>query len=346
MTDKSPLNAIDPDRLIERVRPRLSELEKQRLDIRAGAIRRFAVIGVITLVVAVGVAIFAAINAGPNAAGISVFVLAGGAVWIGLLVPRAQRRWRDRAFRELMPEVCETFGEALEYERSVSGRDWVKPFEALELVGQWNRGGVEHHFSGEYHGTRFEMVHADLHSESGAGKNRSSVPVFYGLLFRIQIPVNVDPGLSIRPNFGWFARTFGRRAVPTGNKGFDETFLVSVEGGGQNGEGVVAQVLTPSLQQALLELNRSEGRLAFGRPTFHAGFKYDSLYLALSRQEEGRAFGPIRTERRRPFLDVGHCLSTESRLEAGVRAMVDDIGTVYRVIEALRPALESNPGQR
>lgn len=338
MADPQNSNAPDPDRLIEHTRSQLVELERARLELRRKSMRLFIIIGAITIVVALALAVTMAWVAEPNAAGMAVFPLAGGAVWIGLLIPRRQRRWKERAHGELVPIVCNALDANLDYRQKVAGREFLKPFEALELVGQWNRGGAEHHFRGQHDGIRFEMVHADLHSESGAGKNRSSVPVFYGLLFRIQTPMDVDPGLSIRPHFGWFTKVFGKQAVPTGNADFDKTFLVSIEGGGEHGPEEIRRVLTPQLQQALLELNETEGRLTFDRPTLHAGFKYDSLYLALTRQEEGRSFGPIRTERRRPFLDVGHFLASESKLEPGVRAMVDDIGTAYRVIDRLKSA--------
>jgi hypothetical protein len=336
MSNNRNSNTPDPDKLIERLQPKLQQLEQTRLDIRQKALKQMGAIAALAIVVALVLALIIGIGT-PNS-GIGVFALFGGMAWIVILVPRGQKKWKEQAQRELAPIVCEAIDDNLDYQSEVSSGEFVKPFEVLELVGEWNLGGAEHHFRGQHRDMKFEMAHGDLRSSRGTGKDSGTVPVFYGLLCRVQVPLEVDPGLSIRPNFGWFSKTFGKHAVATGDEQFDKSFLVSVENNSEKGPEVIKRVLTPELRESLLTINAREGKLAYNRPTFHAGFKYDSFYLALTFEEEGRSFGPIRTERRRHFLDVGHYLARESKLESGIKRMIDDINTIYRVIDMLEPA--------
>ncbi len=331
-TAKTP----DLDHLVEELRPKLDDLEQDRQSMRRSALRWFTLLGTVTLVAAIAAAVAMATAAGANAAGIGVFPLVGGVVWIVISGSRYQRRWKKWVTDALMPEICQALDGDIEY-RAEANHSFVKPFNALELIGRWNRGEVQHLVRGEYGGRRFEMVHAALRARS-SGKDSSDTQVFDGFLFRIQVHTHFDPGLSIRPNFGWFSKAFGKRAIPTGNQEFDSVFLVSTDDGSDLDAEQLSRALTPDWQDALLALHEELGTLPYGQPRLRAGFKYDTCYLALTLEEEGCSLGPIRTQRPRPFPQVGHVLANESRLERDLRKMVADVDTFRRVIDQFKSA--------
>lgn len=336
MTENKTSATPDPDRVVERLRPRLAELEKERQATRQSAFRWFTTLGVATLVVAIAAAVAMAMQAGNAGAGIGTIPLVGGVVWIMISASRYQARWKERVGRVLIPEVCEAFDADIEYQAEADS-SFVKPFNALELIGSWNRGEVKHLLRGEYRGRRFEMVHANLRSRSG-GKDSSDHQVFNGLLFRVQTHENFDPGLSIRPNFGWFTKAFGKRAVPTGNEEFDSVFLVSVDDGSALDTEDLNRLLTPDWQHALLRLNEELGTMPQGQSRLNAGLKYDAFYMALTLEEEGRSFGPIQTLRARSFPQVSHVLARESTLEQDLHQLIVDTGTFQRIIDCLHSA--------
>lgn len=324
----------------KRVQPHVDQLERERLELRRRVMRHGVMIGVASVVLAL--VVFIVLRS--SAPGLAVVPLVAGAVFVIVRITRGQKQWKQRAHGELVPIICDSLDDDLQYELAVPVANFLAPFEALNLVGNWNRDELEHYFRGEHRQLKFEMAHAELDRVS-RGKNQSATTVFYGLLYRIQMPFEVETGVSIRANFGWFSKTFGRQAIATGDRKFDETFLVTLEKGAEQSEEWVRNTVAAELRQALVEINDNEGRLAYGRPAFHAGMKYDSLYLALSRYEEGKALGSIKVERRRPFLEVGHCLASQSKLEQGMEAMIEDIRSVYRIIDRLAPALSAIQGR-
>ncbi len=332
MTEQTTTSAVpDPERLAEHLQPKIDELEREREATRRSAFRWFAFLGFATLGVAIAAAVFVAMQAGGAGAGFGVMPLAFGGALIVISAYRHQTRWSDRVGRVLIPEVCKALDGDIKYQAEAD-RSFVKPYNALEMIGPWNRGWVKHLLRGEYRGRRFEMAHADLRARSSGKNSSGDSDVFKGLLFRIQTQANFEPGLSIRPNFGWLTKAFGKRVIPTGNKEFDALFLVSPDDGSALDTEQLNRVLTPDWQRALLALNETLGTVPItGEPRLHAGLKYDAFYMTLSLKERGR----FRTLRSRPFPDVGHILATESSLDRDLHKLIKEIGIVYRVIEQL-----------
>lgn len=325
---------IDVVELIERIQPRIDAVEQERGRSRARLIRNLVLIAAAAVILALVVLLT---DAGFGLALLPlILALVAGLV----LLQRAQKHWSAAAQKELVPLVCESISDDLEYRNALDSDDFVAPFDALDLVGSWSRADLAHLIRGRHHQTRFEMVHATLERVSrDKDSNDSTSTVFHGLLGRVELPMSVDPGFSIRPNFGWFIKKLTPKTIPTGDAEFDETFLVTPERGAELDSSQVEAVLTPEWRRALLAINAGEGRQVNNRPALAAGFKYDSFYFSLSRYEVGRALGPIKTERARPFLDVGHVLARESRLVDGVETMVDDVCVIHRIIDRLRPVL-------
>lgn len=330
MTAHRSPNTPDPKRMAEDLQPKLRELEQDRLARRKSTFTMAgAMVGV--LLAAGGVASITL-----EMSMLVTLPLFLAVVLTLLLISRRQSAWVDHAGSKLIPEICKAYGDDIEYQKA-GDKALVKPFNALELIGYWNRGTVKHVLRGEYGGHRFESGLADLrhHSSGGRKGNSSTRQIFYGFLFRIQLQARIEPGLSIRPNFGWFSKTFGKRAIPTGNEAFDSVFLISVDDDSPLDTDQLNRLLTPDWQQALLDLNEDIGTLPYNQTRLRAGLKYDTLYLALTMEEEGGQVGRVRTQRRRKFPDVGHLLAGESSLEDKLAPMIEDVGAFRRVIDRL-----------
>ncbi|QOC23180.1 hypothetical protein IC757_03210 [Wenzhouxiangella sp. AB-CW3] len=328
MTDRKTPDRIESDQLLERLQPKLDELEKERQETRQSLLKLFAVIGAVTLVAVIAAAVALALVTEASGALIGLFPLMIGALVMFKFADGRQKRWRARVAEALVPEICEQFDGEMEY-RADASTDFVKPYTTLGLVGRWTRGEVQHLLHGEYRGRRFEMVHADLRS---GGNDNNDSKVFKGFLLRIQTQASFEPGLYIRPNFGLFAKAFGKRAVPTGNKGFDDRFLVSTDDGQALDSDQLNALFTPDWQQALLAIDETMGPMPItNHSRLSAGLKYDAFYMTLDRSEVGR----LRNLRERSFPDVNHLLSSESALEESLRKMVDDVLVCPRVIDQL-----------
>ncbi len=332
MTQHEHAEPLDPARLAERLRPKLDELAGERQQLRRTALQWLIIIGSIAAVLVVAGLVSLVTGSGEAAAMIGLLPVLGGSVLCLVLGVRYQARWRNRVGTVLVPEVGAALDDGVEYQAQAHG-SVVDPFRALELVGPWRRGEIDHLLKGEYQGRGFEMVHASLRS-GGGGKNKNQTQVFNGLLFRIQTSSNVDPGLSIGSNKSLLARTFGKRAVSTGNETFDKLFRVSVEDSSEMSTEQLNQVFTPDWQQAVLALNELLGTLKTGEPRLRAGLKYDAFYLAVT-LDHPDVSGFLKSQRHRAFPRVGNLLASEYRVEDDLESVVADIGIIGRVIEKL-----------
>ncbi|WP_018936684.1 DUF6498-containing protein [Thioalkalivibrio sp. ALJ24] len=332
----------DAEDLVAELRPQLEELEQTRRSLRRGAILRLVAI-VLVLLVGVNAAIYllgGGLEEGLEAVQPFLAFASTAAVMVlvvlsFVLFRRAQQKWEREACTALVPRVAEATGRGLDYRTDVNGREWVRPWVTLGLIRHWNSGRAQHWFSGVREGLQFEAVHADLQYRSG-GKNSSTEQVFSGLLFRVRTDGDVKPGVAVNPNSSVLARALSGRTVPTGDERFDEAFLAGPEEGASVDSEHVRRTLTPELREALLTLRDVHETVS----AVSAGLKYDALYLALSLSEERRVLGPLRAMQGAPFLDVGHVLHGQSRLDAGVRAMLADLELIDRVLARLGPALQ------
>ncbi len=316
--------------LTDRIRPSIQQLEAHRQVMRKSTLVRSGVF--ISLVLVAG--IVAAVAAGHSA---PLFMALFAALILTIIyISHRQTKWADHAGSVLIPDIAGSHAKDTEYQANAD-QALVKPFDALELFGKWNRATVKHLVRGVYRGRRFEWALANLRHESSGGRKRDSsvTQIFYGLLFRIQTRNRFEPGLSIRPNFGWFSKTFGKRAIPTGNEAFDAVFLVSVDDDSPLDTDQLNRLLTPEWQQALLDLHKDAGSLPYEQTRLRAGMKYDSFYLALTMEEEGRKLGRIRTSKTRTFPDVGRLIAKESTLDDNLEPVIRDIDTYRRIIDRL-----------
>jgi len=270
---------------------------------------------------------------GKQGEGLAILVMLAGVGYAVYLLYRGQKQWEQRVLDEVIPEICSVLG-GIKYQAVVSSEGYLAPYELLGVVNESNKHNLTHHFRGVHQGVGFECAHANLQFTSG-GKSKTSTPVFDGLLFRIQIPVNIDAKILILPNAGVFSKRRDRVAVALDNPGFDAKFVVSHEMSNPQGEALIRSVITPELQSALLRINERESTLAYDRAAFTAGIIHDSLYLALTRYKLSSSIGPIKIERPQSFLAMGFFMRENSGLENSVKEMVMDIETVYRIIDEL-----------
>jgi len=273
---------------------------------------------------------------GKQGGGLAILVMLAGVGYTAYLLYRRQKHWEQRVLDEVIPEICSVLG-GVKYQAVVSSEGYLAPYELLGVVNESNQHNLTHHFRGVHQGVGFECAHANLQFTSG-GKSKTSTPVFEGLLFRIQIPVNIDAKILILPNAGVFSKRRDMVGVPLGNPAFDAKFVVSHEMSNPQGEALIRSVITPEFQSALLSINKRESTLAYDRAAFTAGIIHDSLYLALTRFKLSSSIGPIKVERPQPFLTMGFFMREHSGLERSVKEMVIDIETVYRIIEELDAA--------
>ena len=335
MTDANPSDQKASDRLVERIEPKLADLKKELEANRRSAIRRLAVTAAVTVAAAIAVSIVMTLTLDTGASMLGIVPIFIGGVVIIRMILRQQEQWRAQVAGALLPRICEQFEGDMEYQAEAD-RNFVKPYTALDLVGRWTSGEVQHLIRGKYRGRQFEMVYAHLR----AGSNRQGAgQVFQGLLLRIQTMASFEPGLSIRPNFGLFVKAFGKRAVPTGDEKFDSLFLVSPDDNSKLDTEQLNRLFPPEWQQALLAIHEDLGPVPIsGQSRLSAGAKYDALYLAIGLEE----LGPMRSLRSRPFPDAGNVLTGSSALPEMVRKTVDDVLVGPRAIDRL-PEVGTNP---
>ncbi len=331
-------------RVVEQLRPRLAELERERMQLREQTLRLLVVIGAASAIIALLVRLVL----GSGWGGVAFLVLIAGVVVAGWQIVRRQTRWEQQVLDAVIPVICQSLGD-IAYQPGVEVGDFLPAFEKLGVVGHSNRQRLRHYFRGRHQQTGFEFVDAALDrtsSRKGKGNGGDAVTVFQGLLFRIQLPFSVDQRLLISPRVS--IKLFNKRAdmceITLGDEAFDEKFVVHHDMDQTDGAALAEQVLTADFRRALLELNQQEGKLAYELGAFVIGLMYDSLYMAKTRYQRSGSIGKLQIEKPVPFLDVRFFLFRDSRLEEGVGRMVDDVATVYRVIHTL-PLAPVNPAK-
>ena len=292
---------------------------------------------VIILVLALAFALAMLLSMGWSARDWAVLVMIAGVVLAIVWAVRAQKAWSDRVIDALMPEICRAWGE-LHYARAAPRSDFVDPFVTLHAVGAHNQRKLEHYFSGRLGDRRFEMLHADLSRSSGrrhGSRNSTSVAIFHGLLIRVQLLRPAPLPILILPSSRLTGKIRDMAPVPLESPAFADHFAVHVPGDRPDGPQLARSFLDQSRQDALLAINRSEGRLIDGRTALRVGLIGDSGYLSLSRWAEGGQVGKLRFERPRPFLAVPWLLRRSMMLDSCVRDMLEDAGVVFRIIDQL-----------
>ncbi len=265
--------------------------------------------------------------------GLFLLALVAGAGISAWMAHRAQLGWEETVRAEVIPPVCAALGDLL-YQQVPRDENFLAPFAALGLVGDYGQQELEHGFSGSHQGRRFECLHAKLYFQAER-KSGAPTPIFHGLLFRIEHGVDVPAPVVILPNVTTLKRQTGKTLVPLGDPDFDRAFLVSHDNATADGEALVHAVVSPALQGALLAINSGESRGAGNVAALRVGFMYDSVYIGLSRWEHTTTIAGLKLERPRRFLQTRLLLREQSDVQETVAAMVEDITTVHRIIAAL-----------
>jgi hypothetical protein len=316
------------------IAPKLAILTGDGSSLRGRTLRDLKLLAIVAAIAVVALTIM--VDAGMS---MVAFVLI--AIFAGDLIYRRQTRWEQQVIDAVLPSICAFLD--LRYSPTRAADDYVAPFEKLGVVGKSNRRTLTHHFTGSRSDTGFEFAHADLTRRSG-GKNRTNSPIFHGLLFRIQVPVQVPIRILIVPNFGTItlklakmfpsAADVGMTAISFGNPSFEEKLKVTAELRGPQDEAWVRHFLDPGFQSALLAIDEAEGRLSYGCSAISAAFMGDTFYLSLSRWEK-RKLGPIVYEQPRGFMQQRLLLRKRLDLEKAIHEIFNDVATAYRIIDQL-----------
>jgi hypothetical protein len=332
-TETNKLSALG-EQVLSSLGPRLSQLQTEHAELREQT--KTLLIWIASASVLLALVVRLALGSGWG--GMAFLVLVAGGVLCGWQLMRRQKQWEQRVLGAAVPEICSAL-EEIEYQPTVAANEFLAPFEKLEVIGSSNHRQLNHHFRGRHQQTGFEIVEANLYRTSKGGRrsSSSSTTIFQGLLFRIQLPVTVEQRLLISPrvSIGLFNKRADMVEVPFDDPAFDEKFVVHHELDCPDGAAQAHEVLTPEFRQALLEINEREGKKAYGMGGFTLGLMYDSLYLALSRFQKSGEVGKIQIEKPVPFLDVRFFMFADPQLQTRVARMVEDVGTVYRVIDRL-----------
>lgn len=309
--------------------PSLRQLEQEHLQRRQALIRQLAMILLSgALFGLVLVLIFGWAWRGLFVMAV-ILALVAGLFWL----QRAQESWSERVIAELLPSICNAWGEVC-YVPEAPRQDFVDPFETLHAVGKHNRRCLSHHFSGRIGQRHFEMLHVDL-SQSSGGSNSSRTPVFYGLLICFQLTRPAPVPILILPKASLTGRIKSMVLVEPELAAFAEKFTIQVPHDLPTAPVQAQSFLDASWQQALLAINQTEGRGNDGLAAVRLGMIKDSGYLALSRWVPGAGIGSFRLESPQPFLQVPFLLRQSIRLEDSVRTMLDDVGVAFRIIGQL-----------
>ncbi|WP_241521071.1 DUF3137 domain-containing protein [Kineobactrum sediminis] len=159
--------------------------------------------------------------------------------------------------------------------------------------------------------------------------------MFHGFLLKVETASSVPAQTIILPNVLTARRQRKRTVIELGNVVFDKKFLTSYETANADGEQLARTVVNSSMQQALLDINDRESRQANGIAAIRVGFMHDSVYIALSRWAQSSSILGLNFESQRPFLQMRFLLRARSDVPESVAAMVEDIGTVHRIVHAL-----------
>jgi hypothetical protein len=323
-----------------RVAPGIRALHEHRLALRARTKWEGVVVAAASLLAAVFLA-----RVPSNGDGLGILGPIAGAIWMGWRLNSMQKGWASRVVDTVMPVLCEAMGRAEYRERGIDPAV-LKPFEELGVIPRSVRQELQHHLKGWEGGTEFEVLAADLWQGASGGGGRSSARnVFHGLLFRLQLPIRVPTHVVVRPRPigipAALAGVFESRLmaslheVDVGPGDFSTRFEVRAALRDPFTADQVRALLSPRVQQALLELNAAEGGLIGDRPAFTAAFQDDRLLLALSRYGKSKV-GGVAFERTRPFLDAGiYLMGDEAELARRLDALLQDARIGHRMVQRL-----------
>lgn len=299
----------------DRLRDRLTELESDRAAIHRRALLRTWAVLLATLV---AVVLLWTLPDDP-AIGLPILIALFGFLAALITYHLHGGDWQASVAGVVMPAVCDHLPD-IEYLGHRVGGFPAEDFSELGVVGDFSSSTLRNRVAGTHHGTRFDLVQADLVSRAG-GKSHT---VFAGALFHIDVPVKAPGPILITRDLGaignavsgLFAKGRGR-GMPRArmpHADFEAEFVVHAE----LPQSAVEFLPGPFLD-TLLDIARHEGGKD-GPSAMSAGFRDRHFYLAIERDQMFAA----------PSLDTGI-----ERIDRYIHAVFADFEMVYRVIDRL-----------
>ncbi|MER3352918.1 MAG: DUF3137 domain-containing protein [Hoeflea sp. D1-CHI-28] len=308
-----------------RIVPRLAELEDKRKAILAVA-KRHAIIAL-----AVG-AVFGLVFTvfGEGADGIGgllvgfLIPVAFGGVAAFLLWKRQAAKWRGSAAQTVMPVICDFLGDMTYDHEALRGFE-LERMQKLGVIRPYSETRIRDRLEGTYRDTPFELVHAELFSNSRRHGDNSPKTHFKGLLMRVRVPEPISDRILIARDFqgpgNKLAEMFGGGTgrdlpkVDTGHEVFERYFEVY-----SSNPSVARSILAPGFLDSFVMIAEAEsGR--HGPEGLEAGFHEESFFMALKREDD--------------FLQMGALTTPADHIEEELHGVFEDITTVRRIIDRL-----------
>ncbi|MAL09586.1 MAG: hypothetical protein CMF74_07970 [Maricaulis sp.] len=254
MTQAADRLGIDTDALWN---DRLLPFLDVREDDRKKAVTRFAIFLPLAILALIGTVAGTAMTDGNPVAlfgGFTLFVL------FVYLCANPLVKLHGEIKEGLLTEIASAAG--LGYAKKPQQPARFGEFCELGLVPNHNQRSFEDHFSGDRHGSAFELYEAKLVQRRQSGKNTTYVTVFQGVLIRIEFPRTVEGVTVLTRDAGWFnglsamsqARINGQKLERVGlvDPKFEKIFEVF-----STDQVMSRYLLTPSFMERLLSLESS-----------------------------------------------------------------------------------------
>lgn len=337
--NKNTEQASLEDQLVLQLRGKVDSLQKQHRELRR---KTFIQIGVIFASAGL-LAIIAAVLDPEKVLGWSLAALFLAVVSGLVLVVNRQNSWERTVSEQMMPAICSS-NEKLEYQSTFEHeKKFFKAFQELNLIGRHQKPELLHYLRGRHLDRHFELVNARLEMRTGKNTNSS----FKVLLLRVQSSHDLPARISILPRSrnSVSSRVKDRFReedmvrIELGDTEFDRIFVVGYDRADPEGEERVRQILTPDMQKALVAISRIRGP-QYLSPTLRVGMIHDSLYLRLQLFKPFALFGIIPSELPAPFAPARFFLLPDPAFERNVRPILENIATIYRIIDELPPQKE------
>jgi len=205
-------------------------------------------------------------------------------------------------------------------------------FREHGMLPGYTRKSFEDHFSGEIHGSAFELYECKLEQRRKSGKTTTYVTVFQGALIRIEFPRTVEGVTIITRDAGWFNGLSGLGSKSFGGKKLERVGLVDptfekIFEVYSTDQVMSRYLLTPSFMERLLSLETAmKGKRV--RAAFDERQSGGELLIAV---ETGNLFEPG---------SMFKSLDDDNR----IRSLLDEIDMVTGMVDRLVKPAELGEG--
>ncbi len=316
------LNQADIDKLFEtRIVPKLHGLEQERQTVLKEKNRRWRNGGIGAATIAAVVLILCQTNGLPIWIPILVAVGAGLIVWIW--ADLATSDYQDHLRKAFMDAICKALG-GLYYAhltfddpREAMAEFELQPYRDVHLIPSYHSAKLEDLLMGRYRDCDFTLVEATLTTKSTNGRGGSStVTVFDGMLFQLQVPQPIRGKVLIARDYGkWInkLRDWWRDGVRVDipHPEFEKRFAVYA-----SSEALGLQIVTPAFVENFLAL-----RKVFGTDKIRAAFIGSQFYVAAQRKSD--------------FLEGFSASTPAADLKPLFEQIAHEVQLVHRIIDQL-----------